>query len=170
MLLECIDPECKIQNSFGKLPRNSVFRFKIWRAKALKYIDDKEDEFKEIHAFIDTWRSYFPINEHNKIEIPLVELIYKMVKWIPEIMDNEGLVYLEIIIKTITQTSLFSDFKSNIVLNGRNRDIDQNSVIEVMWNIFVPIALGAINLDLDILENLPENGINIMSIHQSKGL
>ena len=169
ILLECIDPECKIQNTFGRLPRNAVFRFKIWRSKALKYIDDNENESKEIHAFIDTWRSYFQIKE-DKIEVPLIELIYKMVKWIPEILDEEGLVYLEIIIKTITQTSLFSDFKSNIILNGRNRDIDQDSVIEVMWNIFVPIALGAINLDLDILENLPENGINIMSIHQSKGL
>ncbi len=169
-LLECIDPECKIQNNFGRLPRNAVFRFKIWRSKALKYMDDNEEESKEIHAFVDTWRSYFQINEENKVEVPLVELIYKMVKWIPEILDEEGLVYLEIIIKTITQTSLFSDFKSNIVLNGRNRDIDQDSVIEAMWNIFVPIALGAINLDLDILENLPQNGINIMSIHQSKGL
>jgi Superfamily I DNA and RNA helicases len=170
ILLECIDPECKIQNTFGRLPRNAVFRFKIWRSKALKYIDTKSNESKEINAFIDIWRSYFQINEDSKVEIPLVELIYRMVKWIPEIHDEEGLVYLEIIIKTITQTSLFSDFKSNIVLTGRNRDTDQNSVVEIMWNIFVPIALGAINLDLDILENLPQNGINIMSIHQAKGL
>jgi DNA helicase-2/ATP-dependent DNA helicase PcrA len=170
MLLECIDPEGEIQDSSGRLPRNAVSRFKIWRSKALTYIDNKEDECKEIHAFLDTWRSYFQINEQNKVEVPLVDLIYKMVKWIPEILDEEGLVYLEIIIKTITQTSLFSDFKSNIILNGRNRDTDQNSVTEVLWNIFVPIALGAINLDLDILENLPKNGINIMSIHQSKGL
>ncbi len=170
ILLECIDPECNIQNTFGRLPRNAVFRFKIWRSKALKYMDDKSRESKEIHTFIDTWRGYFQINEENTAEIPLVELIYKMVKWIPELLDEEGLVYLEIIIKTITQTSLFSDFKSNIILTGRNRDIDQNSVVEAMWNIFVPIALGAINLDLDILENLPQNGINIMSIHQAKGL
>ena len=169
ILLECIDPECKIQNTFGRLPRNAVFRFKIWRSKALKYIEEKENESEEISAFIDTWRSYFQIKE-GKIEVPLVELIYKLVKWIPEILDEEGLVYLEIIIKTITQTSLFSDFKSNIILNGKNRDISQDSVIETIWNIFVPIALGAINLDLDILENLPQNGINIMSIHQSKGL
>ena len=170
MLLECIDPEGEIQDNIGRLPRNAVSRFKIWRSKALTYIDTKEDECKEVHAFLDTWRSYFQINEQNKVEVPLVDLIYKMVKWIPEILDEEGLVYLEIIIKTITQTSLFSDFKSNIILNGRNRDTDQNSVTEVLWNIFVPIALGAINLDLDILENLPKNGINIMSIHQSKGL
>jgi DNA helicase II / ATP-dependent DNA helicase PcrA len=170
MLLECIDPEGEIQDNIGRLPRNAVSRFKIWRSKALTYIDTKEDECKEIHAFLDTWRSYFQINEQDKVEVPLVDLIYKIVKWIPEILDEEGLVYLEIIIKTITQTSLFSDFKSNIILNGRNRYLDQNSVTEVLWNIFVPIALGAINLDLDILENLPKNGINIMSIHQSKGL
>ena len=168
MLLECIDPEGIIQDDLRRLPRNAVSRFKIWRSKASTYVDNKETE--QIHAFLDTWRSYFQINEQSKIEIPLVDLIYKIVKWIPEIRDDEGLVYLEIIIKTITQTSLFSDFKANIILTGRNRDIDQNSVAEALWNIFVPIALGAINLDLDILENLPQNGINIMSIHQSKGL
>lgn len=169
MLLECIDPDGKTQDNLKRLPRNAVSRFKIWRSKALKYIDNKDDE-EEIHTFLDTWKSYFQIDQQDKIEVPLVDLIHRIVKWIPEILDDEGLVYLEIVNKTIIQTSLFSDFKTNIVLNGRNRDIEQNSVIEALWNIFVPIALGAINLDLDILENLPQNGINIMSIHQSKGL
>ena len=170
VLLECIDPEGMIQYDLKRLPRNAVHGFKKWRSKALKYMDGKHKEDKGLNAFLNTWKSDFFMDNPNKIEVPLVDLIYKLVKWIPEILDEEGLVYLEIIIKTITQTSLFSDFKANVILNGKNRDIDRNSVIEAMWNIFVPIALGAINIDLDILENLPKNGINIMSIHQSKGL
>ena len=169
ILLECIDPKGKIQDNLRRLPRNAVLRFKMWRSKSLRYVEGNDDK-KKIHAFLDTWKSYFSIDQQDKIEVPLVEIIYKLVKWIPELRDDEGLVYLEIVTKTITQTSLFSDFKANIILNGRNRDVDQDSVIETMWNIFVPIALGAINLDLDILENLPEHGVNIMSIHQSKGL
>ncbi len=167
LLLECMDPEGAIQYDLKRLPRNAVSRFKIWRSKALEYTDSKNHS--EINTFLDTWKSNF-FMENDEIEVPLLDLIYKLIRWIPEILDDEGLVYLEVIIKTITQTSLFSDFKANIILNGKNRDIDRNSVIEAMWNIFVPIALGAINLDLDILENLPQNGINIMSIHQAKGL
>ncbi len=167
MLLECIDLEGEIQYDLKRLPRNAVSRFKIWRSRALKYADSKDNN--EINTFLDTWKSYF-FMEKNEIEVPLVDLIYRLVKWIPEILDEEGLVYLEVIIKTITQTSLFSDFRANIVLKGKNRVIDRNSVIEAMWNIFAPIALGAINLDLDTLENSPQNGLNIMSIHQSKGL
>jgi len=166
MLLECIDPEGIVQFDLKRLPRNATHRFKIWRSKALKYVDNKEGG----NTFLNTWKSNFFMYNGDKIEVPLVDLIYRTVRWIPEILEDEGLVYLEVIIKTITQTSLFSDFKANIALNGKNRDIDRNSVIEAMWNIFVPIALGAINIDLDILENLPQNGINIMSIHQSKGL
>jgi DNA helicase-2/ATP-dependent DNA helicase PcrA len=169
MLLECVDPEGMIQYDLGRLPRNAVSKFKIWRSKALEYINSNDNEHKEIHAFLDAWKGYFQLNG-QMVEVPLVDLIYRLVKWIPEILDDEGLVYLEVIIKTITQTSLFSDFKANIVLNGKNRDLDRNSVVESLWNIFVPIALGAINIDLDILENLPQNGMNIMSIHQSKGL
>ena len=45
-----------------------------------------------------------------------------------------------------------------------------NSTIEAIWNIFVPIALGAVSVDMDILEDIPKNRINIMSIHQSKGI
>lgn len=170
MLLDCIDPEEAIQYDLKRLPRNAVHRFKIWRSKSLEYIDINDDENKEIKAFLNTWKGNFFMKGHDKIEVPLVDLIYRAIRWIPEMLEDEGLVYLEVIIKTITQTSLFSDFKANIVLNGTNGDIERNSVIEMLWNIFVPIALGAINIDLDILDNLPKNGINIMSIHQSKGL
>lgn len=170
VLLECIDPEGIIQGDLKRLPRNALSRFRIWRFKALEYINSENGEHKELNAFLNTWKSYFSLDEQNKMEVPLADLIYKLVKWIPEILDDEGLVYLEVIIKTITQTSLFSDFKAKIILNGKNRDLERNSVIEIFWNIFVPIALGAINIDLDVLEDLPQNGMNIMSIHQSKGL
>ncbi len=169
IILECIDSEGSIQNELRRLPRNAVSRFNAWRNKALNYIKDENNRHTEIITFLDTWKMEFQ-HEKGEVKVPILDLINKVIKWIPEIQDDEGLIYLEVITKTIEQTSLFSDFKSNIILNDKKPLQEQNSVIEALWNVFVPIALGAINIDLDILEDLPKNRVNVMSIHQAKGL
>lgn len=168
IILECIDPSASIQDKLIRLPRNAVSRFNVWRKRALNYIKDESNEHLEIVTFLDTWKIEF--QQKKEVEVPILDLIKKIIKWIPEIQDDEGLLYLEVITKTIEQTSLFSDFKSNIVLSHKKLLQEKNSVIEALWNIFVPIALGAINIDLDILDDLPKNRVNIMSIHQAKGL
>jgi len=40
----------------------------------------------------------------------------------------------------------------------------------MLWNVFVPIAMGTVSLEETLLETLPKDRINIMSIHQAKGL
>ena len=82
--------------------------------------------------------------------------------------DVEGLVYLEAITKTINQTALFSYYGGSIDFS--DEDNEERSVKEAIWSIFVPLATGAIDIDEDLLENLPKNRLNFMSIHQSKGL
>ncbi len=84
--------------------------------------------------------------------------------------DVEGLVYLEAISRTIAQTAFFSGFGGELVFDKRLPDLEYYSIREVLWNIFVPLATGAIDVDEGLLETLPDNRINIMSIHQSKGL
>jgi DNA helicase-2/ATP-dependent DNA helicase PcrA len=166
LILECIDPEGRVQSTI-RPPRNAVLRFKVWRSKALNYMNHPGNE--KVKIFIDTWK-YELKNEDEEIEIPIADLISKIIQLMPKIRDDDEFIYVEVITKTITQTGLFSDFKSNIILNDENQEKMWNSTIEAIWNIFVPIALGAVSIDLDILEDLPKNRINIMSIHQSKGL
>jgi len=161
LLLECIDPDASIQNELRGLPQNAVYRFNAWRSRALKYVKNDENGF--IEDFIHSWKIEF------KGEASLLDIMESLVKWIGEVEDPEGSVYLEVITKTIGQTSLFSDFNAKIILNEEDKQY-KDSIIEAIWNIFVPIALGAINIDMDVLEELPQNQINVMSIHQSKGL
>jgi DNA helicase-2/ATP-dependent DNA helicase PcrA len=165
ILMECIDPEGLIQSELKGLPQNAVFRFNAWRSRALNYIKNEDNDYKFIKEFLDSWKI-----EYMDEEVPVIDLIYRLIRWIPEIHDPEGIVYLEVITKTIMQTSLFSDFKANIVLNSDNKRLERDSITEAIWNIFVPIAIGAINIDMDVLEDIPQNQINVMSIHQSKGL
>jgi len=166
LVLECIDPDAIIQKKL-KIPRNSVLRFKAWRNKALNYMSHPDNNGK-VEIFKDTWK--YELNQDNEEKkILIVDLIPKIIKLMPEIQNDDEMVYIEVITKAITQTGLFSDFGANIII-GKNYEINEDSVIEAIWNIFVPIALGAVSIDLDILEEVPKNRMNIMSIHQAKGL
>ncbi|HML05263.1 MAG TPA: DNA helicase UvrD, partial [Methanobacterium sp.] len=166
LILECIDPDALIQKKL-KIPRNSVLRFKVWRNKALNYIVHPDNSGK-VEIFKDTWK--YELNQDNEEkEILIVDLIPKIIRLMPEFQDDDEIIYIEVITKAIVQTGLFSDFGANIIV-GKNYEINEDSVIEAIWNIFVPIALGAVSIDLDILEEVPKNRMNIMSIHQAKGL
>ncbi|MGB9937474.1 MAG: UvrD-helicase domain-containing protein [Methanobacterium sp.] len=161
LTLECIDPASKVQEKL-KMPLNAVLRFKSWRAKALNYMNDPREGY-DVKIFVDTWR--YELEEN---EISIVNIISKLIDLMPQIHADDELVYIEVITKAIVQTGLFSDYSAKIVIENKNDE--RNSIIEALWNIFVPIALGAVVIDLDVLENFPENRINIMSIHQAKGL
>lgn len=165
LILECIDPGGKIQSRI-RPPRIAVMRFKIWRDRALDYMDHQGNE--KIKIFKDTWKNELKF-DNGEIEIPIADLIHRIIQLKPEIRKDDEFVYIEIITKTITQTGLFSDFKSRIILDKKGKKM-RNSTMEAIWNIFVPIALGAVSVDLDILEDLPQKCVNIMSIHQAKGL
>lgn len=164
LVLECIDPEAKIQKEL-RLPQNAAIRFKIWRGKALNYMNHLDSTGK-VQIFKDTW-IYEMKGENEEMRVPLDYIIFKIMELMPEIQKNDEIIYIEVITKTIIQTGLFSDFEANIILN---KDKMRDSITEAIWNIFVPIALGAVNIDLDILEEIPKNRVNIMSIHQAKGL
>lgn len=98
-----------------------------------------------------------------------MELAYKLITWIEELQEDvEGLVYLEAITKSITQTGFFSKYYSKI--SFENKEEEENSILEAFWNIFIPLATGGIQIDESLLETLPDDRINVLSIHQSKGL
>jgi DNA helicase-2/ATP-dependent DNA helicase PcrA len=82
--------------------------------------------------------------------------------------DIEGLVYFEAIARTITEAARFSSFGSEIVFS--TPALEENSVRSAIWDIFVPLASGAIDIDEDLLETLPRDRLNVLSIHQAKGL
>lgn len=99
----------------------------------------------------------------------LMELAYKLTTWIEDLQDDvEGIVYLEAITKSITQTGFFNDYHSTI--SFKNPQEERNSVLEAIWNIFIPLSTGGVSIDESLLETLPDNRINVLSIHQSKGL
>lgn len=174
LILECIDPGRRIQNSIQTLPYTAITTFNSWRLQAQRFVRTNPPPVRPrgLQQFVNAWQTRAPLGKRSwERRVSLIDLIYNLITWIPSMQnDIEGLVYLEAITRTINQAGLFSNFGAEMVFDQNNPNLEQASIREALWNIFVPIATGAIQIDEDLLETLPSDRINIMSIHQAKGL
>ncbi|NIA09716.1 MAG: UvrD-helicase domain-containing protein [Nitrospiraceae bacterium] len=175
LILECIDPDSSVQNNILNLPQDAVGIFDMWRDEANTFVNHNPPPTtpRSLGQFVNAWQYRTPLGRRrwDSREIALADLVYKLITWIPNMQsDIEGLVHLEAITRTITQAELFSNFGAQIIFDENNPNLEQASIKEALWNIFVPIATGVIGVDEDLLETLPNDRINVMSIHQAKGL
>ncbi len=172
LILECIDPEGNYQNSDKTIPKLAKRNMNIWRVKAKEYmkLNPEPREPISLSEFVTYWQLRRPRGHKEWPQrASLMELAYKLATWIEELQDDvEGIVYLEAITKSITQTGFFNDYHSNI--SFINKRYEQESVLEAIWNIFIPLSTGGVSIDESLLDTLPDDRINVLSIHQSKGL
>jgi DNA helicase-2/ATP-dependent DNA helicase PcrA len=174
LLLESIDPKSFIQDSL-KLPTEIREVLSEWREAAVRYVCSNQvsPTMGKLHDFVSKWQKKATPELNRKIntKVPLIELVYKLIAWIPDMQDDiENLVYLEAIVRTINQLNLFGRYGGHIILNSDKFWLRKDSVKEAIYSIFAPIAGGAVEVNEDLYETLPRNRINCMSIHQSKGL
>ncbi len=171
LMLECLDPGEKIQNGpKSKLNKGVRETFKSWRGIARRYIETNPAPHRKnnLPDFVNAWGGRSPqgISRKWPKDVPLLELCYHLLTWVPILQDDpEGQVYLEVISRTIVQAARFSSYESRLV-----RNYDSQSVYEAMWQIFVPLATGAVDIDEELIESFPRDRLSILSIHQSKGL
>ena len=172
LMLECIDPESKIQNSDKQIPNLGKRNMQRWRYEAREYIKLNPEPHNpfDLNTFVIDWQRRNPRGyEKWPKRANLMELAYKLVTWLDFLQeDAEGVVYLEAITQSITQTGFFNKYSANIMFTSPEEE--KASILEAIWNIFLPIATGDVAIDEALLETLPANRLNIMSIHQSKGL
>jgi len=173
LILECIDPDAVFQKSIKKIPKIAERNMNKWRRMANEYISLSPEPVSPVslEEFVNSWKCRIP-RGHDiwPDSVSLIELAYKLIRWVETLEANaEGLVYLQAITQTITQTGFFNEFSGLIYFDGEHK-LEKSSVQEAIWNIFIPIAIGGVSIDENLLETLPRDRINIMSIHQSKGL
>ncbi|WP_455646044.1 UvrD-helicase domain-containing protein [Methanosphaera sp.] len=143
LILVSIDSDSKIQDSLDNLPPRTKKILKMWREYIEIYVSCNDKEIITITGNVDMDELM------DDIEGECKDLLDK---------SSENLIYHDIIIDTIAQTSNAISFDGTL------------SSKQIFWHILVPIASGAINIDDDMFDiNIDEN-VNIMSIHQSKGL
>ena len=179
LILECIDPEGGIQKTDKTIPNLAKYNMNRWRVQAKDYIKSNPQPTNpmDLNSFVTRWqlRRPYPETDEKGREVKwpkivsLMELAYKLTTWIEPLQsDVEGVAYLEAITKSITQTGFFNKYHSNISFKS---PIDErDSVLEAIWNIFVPISSGGVKVNESQYETLPDDRINVLSIHQSKGL
>ncbi len=177
LVLECIDPAATVQSAIPNLPPDVRTTLNNWRAVARAYVSSQpagqptwSPRSLSLAQFVSAWQNRRPlVRKRWDRSVPIASLVYKLVSWIPEFQtDVEGLVYLEAILRTITEAAQFSNFGSEIVFSPAN--LTGPSIRESLWRVFVPLASEAIEINEDLLETLPRDRVNIMSVHQSKGL
>lgn len=173
LMLECIDPnDTVIQNM--NISDSVIDTFDTWRNRARAYIRSNPPSRVRIDlgSFVSAWQTRSPTGKRGwDREVPLTDLVYKLVTWIPSMHnDIEGLVYLSGIVTSIEQAGLIGNFGSKLVFDQQTPSIETASIKEIVRNVFEPIASGLAEIDEDLLETLPDDRFNIMSIHQSKGL
>lgn len=179
LILECIDPEGGIQKTDKTIPNLAKYNMNRWRVQAKEYIKSNPEPTNpmDLNSFVTRWqiRRPYPETDEKGREtkwpkiVSLMELAYKLTTWVEPLQsDVEGVAYLEAITKSITQTGFFNKYHSNISFES---PIDErDSVLEAIWNIFVPISSGGVKVNESQYETLPDDRINVLSIHQSKGL
>ncbi|MDO5826128.1 MAG: DEAD/DEAH box helicase [Methanosphaera sp.] len=144
LILISIDYDSKIQESLDNIPLHTKKILRLWRKNAEEYLSSDEFELYYIH-------------EEN---INLIELLSFISDNITVLLDesNENIIYHDIIRDTIIQTN-----------NAINTD-GYLTANQIFWHMLIPIATGAIEVDDDLFDFSLEDNVNIMSIHQSKGL
>lgn len=172
LMLECIDPDMKVEKMDKEIPKSAHRTMRKWREAAKRFMDmDPEpNEPLSLREFVEKWQVRVPFElEKWPDEARLMDLAYKLLSWIDVLQEDiEGVVFLEAITKTITQTGFFNDYASTIYFDSEENEI--KSINEIYWNVFIPIATGGVSIEEELLETLPDDRLNIMTIHQSKGL
>jgi DNA helicase-2/ATP-dependent DNA helicase PcrA len=81
--------------------------------------------------------------------------------------DPEHQVYLEAISRAAAQAAAFSPYRALILRDEPHRI---RSIQAVIRDVLVPIADDFVEVDEDIMPSVPRNRLNLMTIHQAKGL
>lgn len=172
LILECIDPGAEVQKSM-KIEKQISSTLDSWRREAIEFVNNhNSDELKE---FFNAWRDRRPLNRSTDPEmsykVPIAELAYSFARWLPELQeDPENLAYFELIQRVVDGSKTYNLYNSEIVFKIGSKKESEGSVRDAIWAIFVPIASGGIDVDEELTEMIQASMLNIMSIHQSKGL
>jgi DNA helicase-2/ATP-dependent DNA helicase PcrA len=168
LLLECTDPESKVQKSIGWLDGTVGPLLDAWRMSGNQFIQS-DPHPGGLAAFVTGWRQRNWGQRSRRIaDWPVLELLFTLTTWIPEFVRNpEYQVYLEAVSRTVEESAPLSGFSGRIMFDPRFAEI---SIKHVLQYVVAPIAEGLIDVDEDLMPHVPRGWLPAMTIHQSKGL
>ena len=174
LLLECIDrssaetPHGSLTPDVMGLTAVARGRFDSWRAEALNFMAGDPGP-GGLTGFVDAWAVRASQSAAAwPDDWPLLELVFKLITWLPAFQaDPEHQVWLEAVSRAVAQSRLFSPYGGSI-LNQDPHDVRSRQ--SAIRDILRPIAEGLVEVDEDLVTEVPRGHMSIMTIHQSKGL
>jgi DNA helicase-2/ATP-dependent DNA helicase PcrA len=175
LVLESIDPS-SAENPAGRLAPDMAITliaknaFGSWRTAASQFLANKPKAVngKTISGVLTTWRDLTVRGTSNGSEWPILDLFYSFIPWIIEFQnDPECQVYLEAISRCAAQAATFSAYRALLLRDNPHR---QRSIEGVLRDVLAPIADDLVDVDEEIMPSVPRTVLNLMTIHQAKGL
>lgn len=180
LTLLCIDPGNHIttgnDDDCAWVPSDVYSTIAGWRMKAEDYIRQCEIEVGGVtlKEFVSCWQSLKPLNGNGwKDDVSIIDLMKNLMAWIPSMNKSlDGLVYQQAVTSAADKSVFVNNYDRKIVYEKVGGKYVPNfySIKRAIQDIFVPIASGSVKIDEELMGDEPYNRINIMSIHQAKGL
>lgn len=175
LMLDIIDGDQSIQDSIPNFPNDIKDVFTDWRSSAKAFLDKNKNLLvnrKKLQDYLDESKNFVLNNGHSKkVTIHINKIIYDLIGWMPDLHnDLVGLAYLELITRAVEQSAMIEPLAGVINVGPGREKIKELSVKDIIWDILVPIATNSVDINEDLLETVPSDRINVLSIHQSKGL
>jgi DNA helicase-2/ATP-dependent DNA helicase PcrA len=172
LLLECLDPGAGIQQVTSGLSDSIKATFDAWRTEAIDWVTNSPS-LHALEKFAIKWSDRDPGRPGYSwpFNTPCLDLLYAIMHWMPELHDDpEGQVYLEVFTRQLGAAEQVSNFKARVVSDPSNQALSDKSVGHLLLYFLAPIAAGSAKVDEELIESFPRDRLNILSIHQSKGL
>jgi DNA helicase-2/ATP-dependent DNA helicase PcrA len=180
LVLECLEPASPALSIDGvagqmRLTNEAVRSMRDWRnaARALVQQAPAPVRGRTLQDVLGRWRAFATglgpeVNRRASTEWPLLDVFYSFIPWVPGFRDDpEGQVYLEAISRCASQAATFSAYRGLILREQPHRE---RSIWLAVRDMLAPIAEDLVDVDEDIMPSVPRDRLNIMTIHQAKGL
>jgi len=169
LLLSCVDPATASLQDQVYLPQGVGRVFTEWRRAANIFIND--DPPQALIDLVEQWLTRYQESSSFPGNASLLQLVYDLLPFFPFFYDDpEGQAIFEVFTRQANVCAQVSSYDANIVTNPANRRSTEGSVKALYRDFFIPIAAGIIEIDEELMGELPLDKFNIISIHQSKGL
>ena len=181
LLLLAIDPlqstvdEMRTNNQLTNEAHSALTR---WRDLAEEFVDSNPNPSQRagLGGYIEAWQhvSSGGVASSFPADFPVLELLFALVTWFPQFQrEPEHQVWLEAIARIIASSAGVSPYQMRLLQNDgrRNQGVHLiRSRQSLIRDALVPIALDEMQVDEDIMPSVPRDMLQLMTIHQAKGL
>ena len=177
LVLLSVDPDDTIINDV--MPTNEArFFLNQWRQSAQEFVGSNPppNDDQALRGFIRDWQNAASgqATEAFPSDWPVLELVFKLLSWMPGFQrDPEHQVWLEAITRIITSASMASPYRMQLLQNTVNNNQGVHilrSRESLVRDALLPIAENEVDVDEDIMPSVPRDRLQLMTIHQAKGL